>query len=80
MINADSHASSAEDIARALANELETLTQVVETLDIEHDALMGSDAQSARLISKREKSSRAWMLTRNILAKDWRCLTTSSTN
>ena len=45
MINADSHASSAEDIARALDNELETLTQVVETLDIEHDALMGSDAQ-----------------------------------
>ena len=45
MINADSHASSAEDIVRALANELETLTQVVETLDIEHDALMGSDAQ-----------------------------------
>ena len=45
MINADSHASTAEDIARALDNELETLTQVVETLDIEHDALMGSDAQ-----------------------------------
>lgn len=44
MFNADSHASSAEAIAQALAHELETLTQVVETLDIEHEALMGSDA------------------------------------
>ena len=40
MFNADSHASSAEAIAEALAHELETLTQVVETLDIEHEALM----------------------------------------
>ena len=45
MMNADSHASNAEIIAQALALELETLTQVVETLDIEHDALMGSDAE-----------------------------------
>ena len=45
MFNADSHASSAEAIAEALAHELETLTQVVETLDIEHEALMGSDAE-----------------------------------
>ena len=44
MFNADSHASSAEAIAAALANELETLTRVVETLDIEHEALLGSDA------------------------------------
>ena len=44
MFNADSHASSAEAIAQALAHELETLTQVVETLDIEHEALLGSDA------------------------------------
>ena len=44
MFNADSHASSAEAIAQALAHELETLTRVVETLDIEHEALMGSDA------------------------------------
>ena len=44
MFNADSHASSAEAIAAALANELETLTQVVEKLDIEHEALLGSDA------------------------------------
>ena len=45
MMNADSHASSAEIIAQALALELETLTRVVETLDIEHEALMGSDAE-----------------------------------
>ena len=45
MINADSHASSAEAIAQALVHELETLTQVVETLDIEHEALLGSDAE-----------------------------------
>ena len=45
MINADSHASSAEAIAQALVRELETLTQVVETLDIEHEALLGSDAE-----------------------------------
>ena len=44
MFNADSHASSAEAIADALARELETLMQVVETLDIEHEALLGSDA------------------------------------
>jgi len=44
MFNADRHASCAQAIAEALANELETLTQVIETLDIEHDALMGSDA------------------------------------
>ena len=45
MFNADSHASSAEAIAEALAHELETLTRVVETLDIEHEALLGSDAE-----------------------------------
>ena len=45
MINADSHASSAEAIAQALVHELETLTRVVETLDIEHEALLGSDAE-----------------------------------
>ena len=45
MMNADSHASSAESIAQALEYELETLTQVVETLDIEHEALMGSNAE-----------------------------------
>ena len=45
MMNADSHAASAESIAHALEYELETLTQVVETLDIEHEALMGSDAE-----------------------------------
>ena len=45
MINADSHASSADAIAQALVRELETLTQVVETLDIEHEALLGSDAE-----------------------------------
>ena len=45
MFNADSHASSAEAIAEALAYELDTLTRVVETLDIEHEALMGSDAE-----------------------------------
>ena len=45
MINADSHASSAEAIAQALVRELETLTQVIETLDIEHEALLGSDAE-----------------------------------
>ena len=45
MINADSHSTSAEALALSLKAELETLTQVVETLDIEHDALMGSDAE-----------------------------------
>lgn len=45
MINADSHASSAEAITTALAHELETLTQVIETLDIEHEALLGTDAE-----------------------------------
>ena len=45
MINADSHASSADAIAQALVRELETLTQVIETLDIEHEALLGSDAE-----------------------------------
>ena len=45
MMNADSHAASAESIAHALEYEVETLTQVVETLDIEHEALMGSDAE-----------------------------------
>lgn len=44
MFNADSHASNAETIAQALSHELETLTRVVETLDIEHEALLGSDA------------------------------------
>ena len=45
MFNADSHASSAEAIANALTHELEMLRQVIETLDIEHDALLGSDAE-----------------------------------
>lgn len=45
IINADSHTSSAESLAQALAYELETLTQVVETLDIEHEALIGSDPE-----------------------------------
>ncbi len=45
MHNADSHAATAECIVQALAHELETLTQVIETLDIEHEALMGSDAE-----------------------------------
>lgn len=45
IFNADSHASSAEAIARALSQELEALTQVIETLDIEHEALLGSDAE-----------------------------------
>ena len=45
MMNADSHAASAESIAYALEYEVETLTQVVETLDIEHEALMGSHAE-----------------------------------
>lgn len=45
MLNADSHAISADVIEKALRLELETLTQVIETLDIEHEALIGSDAQ-----------------------------------
>ena len=45
MINADSHACSAESIVNALEFELETLTQVIETLDIEYRALMGSDSE-----------------------------------
>lgn len=43
--SADSHAASAESIVEALAHELEMLTTVVETLDIEFDALMESDPQ-----------------------------------
>lgn len=45
MMNADSHAASAESIAHALKYEVETLTHVVETLGIEHKALMVSDAE-----------------------------------
>ena len=45
MMNAVSHAASAESIAHALKYEVETLTQVVETLGIEHKALMVSDAE-----------------------------------
>lgn len=45
MLNADSHAVSAHVIEKALELELETLTQVIETLEIEHEALIGSDAQ-----------------------------------
>jgi len=45
MLNADSHAVSADVIEKALRLELETLTQVIETLEIEHEALIGSDAQ-----------------------------------
>ena len=45
MLNADSHTVSADAIEKALRLELETLTQVIETLDIEHEALVGSDAQ-----------------------------------
>lgn len=44
MIPADSHSNAPQVIADALELELETLIQVVETLDIEHEALMGSDA------------------------------------
>lgn len=44
MTPADSHSNAPQVIADALECELETLIQVVETLDIEHEALMGSDA------------------------------------
>ena len=44
MLNADSHVINADVIEKALRLELETLTQVIETLDIEHEALMSSDA------------------------------------
>ena len=39
------YAVSAHVIEKALELELETLTQVIETLEIEHEALIGSDAQ-----------------------------------
>lgn len=45
ILNADSHAVSAESIKIALGKELETLKQVIETLDIEYEALMDSDPE-----------------------------------
>ena len=44
MTPADSHSVSPEKIVGAIEAELETLTQVLEMLDIEHEALMGNDA------------------------------------
>ena len=45
MIPADSHSVAPDIIVRVVEAELETLTQVLEMLDIEHEALMGNDAE-----------------------------------
>ena len=45
MTPADSHSVAPDMIVRVVEAELETLTQVLEMLDIEHEALMGNDAE-----------------------------------
>lgn len=45
MIPADSHAADPQALVAALDSELSTLVQVLEMLDIEHEALMGSDPE-----------------------------------
>ena len=44
MIPADSHATDPRVLVAALDSELGTLIQVLDILDIEHEALLGSDA------------------------------------
>ena len=50
--------------------ELETLTQVVETLDIEHEALMGSDAERLEQ-AVRQNGAPSRMLKQGTNEKNW---------
>ena len=43
MISADSHASDPQALVSALQTELDSLVHLLEILDIEHQALLGSD-------------------------------------
>ena len=45
MIPADSHATEPQMLVKALEAELTTLVQVLDMLDIEHEALMGNDPE-----------------------------------
>ena len=45
MIPADSHTTEPQTLVTALDEELSTLVQVLDMLDIEHDALMGNDPE-----------------------------------
>ena len=45
MIPADSHATEPQTLVTALDEELSTLVQVLDMLDIEHEALMGNDPE-----------------------------------
>lgn len=45
MILADSHASDPQALVAALDSELDTLNKVLDMLDIEHEALLGSDPE-----------------------------------
>ena len=45
MIPADSHSTDPQKLVSALDCELTTLVQVLDMLDIEHEALLGSDPE-----------------------------------
>jgi flagellar biosynthesis/type III secretory pathway chaperone len=45
MIPADSHSVKAGDIISALGNELRSLTHLLDMIGIEHEALLGTDAE-----------------------------------
>tara|TARA_B100000035_G_scaffold151391_1_gene128999 strand:- start:337 stop:825 length:489 start_codon:yes stop_codon:yes gene_type:complete len=45
MIPADSHTTEPQTLVTALDEELSTLVQVLDMLDIEHEALMGNDPE-----------------------------------
>ena len=45
MVPADSHATAPQVLVDALESELSTLLQLLDMLDIEHEALLGNDAE-----------------------------------
>ena len=45
MISVDSHTTDPQTLVSALDTELNTLTKVLDMLDIEHEALMGNDPE-----------------------------------
>ena len=45
MIPADSHSTDPQTLVSALDSELSTLVQVLDMLDIEHEALLGTDPE-----------------------------------
>jgi flagellar biosynthesis/type III secretory pathway chaperone len=45
MVPADSHATAPQVLVDALESELSTLVQLLDMLDIEHEALLGNDAE-----------------------------------